>query len=334
MQQNWEILGIGNALVDVLAKVEDGFLNRHNLRKGAMTLMSQAEAEKLYAAIDNPAQVSGGSVANSMAGIAAMGGKAAFIGKLAGDGLGHVFRNDMAETGVHFETAPTQSGALTGRSLILVTPDGQRTMNTYLGAALELAKEDFAPKLLAHGKIVFIEGYLYDTAHLRPHLELAAGLAHAAGNRVAMTLCDAWLVDRHREDMRRFVHDHVDILFANESEITSFYQTGDIDAAISSIRKDCHLAAITRSEQGSVIVTDKEVIEIKAFPAEVIDTTGAGDQYAAGVLFGLSRNYPLPLCGELGSILASEVISHIGARPGKDIVSYVQSRAALPSFGG
>ncbi|TAH35293.1 MAG: adenosine kinase [Alphaproteobacteria bacterium] len=329
MSSPYDLLGIGNAIVDVLASIDEQFISKHNMRKGAMTLVSQEEAERIYKALPSPKTVAGGAVANSCVGAAMLGSRVAYIGKVKEDDVGNIFANDMQSLGVHFKTAKTGAGPSTARSMICVTPDGQRTMNTFLGACTGIEKSDIDEHLLAKSKIFFIEGYLWDVASVRPHLQLAAGLSHAGGNRVALTLSDAWLVDRYRDEIRRFVHDHVDILFANESEIISFYQTGDLDEAISHMRRDCNLGVITRSDQGSLVVDRNNTIPIAAEKVNVVDTTGAGDLYAGGFLFGLAAGYPLERCGHIAAICAGEIISHIGARPQADLQKLVQSKLAL-----
>lgn len=327
-QQEFDVLGIGNAIVDILAAVDENFISRHNMRKGAMQLIGQAEAERIYADLSNPRQVAGGAVANSTVGVAALGGRPAFIGKLHADALGHVFKQDLAAQGVHYPTPLAASGPSTARSMIVVTPDGQRTMNTYLGAAVGLSEKDLDANLLRHSKIFFIEGYLWDTAGLPELLRQGAGLAHMHGNRVAFTLSDAWLIDRHRETMLDFIRSQVDILFANEGEICSLYQT-DLATALQWVRRDCAVAVITRSADGSVIISTEGQIDIAAETTPVVDTTGAGDLYAGGFLFGLSRGYPLERCGKIASLAAAEIISHFGARPEANLQELVQRHLAV-----
>jgi sugar/nucleoside kinase (ribokinase family) len=311
-----DVLGIGNAIVDVLAPVEEAFLKRYNLHKGAMTLVAEDEAEAIYAAMPPATEMSGGSVANSMAGFASLGGKGAYIGKVKKDTLGNIFAHDLKSLGLKYGTGMAEDGPSTARCVILITPDGQRTMNTYLGAAVTIQESDIDAHLVANAAVTYIEGYLFDTAAIRPALKLAAELAHKSKRKIAFTLSDAWLVDRHRDDMRKFVHDHVDILFANEMELLSFYQTADLDQAFEKAHQDCELVAVTRSGEGSMIYDRKQKYSVSAHPvAKVVDTTGAGDLYAAGFLFGLTRQMPLDICGKLGSLCAAEVISHLGPRP-------------------
>lgn len=315
MDSQFDVLGIGNAIVDMLAEADDALLQRHNLRKGAMALMAEEQAEAIRQSLSNPRQVAGGAVANSCCGIASLGGKAAYIGKVKNDTLGNAFAGDMQKMGVHFETPKAAGGPGTAVSIIAVTPDGQRTMNTFLGASVNLEPGDMNADLIGKAKILFIEGYLWDIEPLRPALRRAAQMAEKAGRQVAFTLSDAWLIDRHRDAMRQFVCDHADILFANEAEIISFYQTPDFDEAANKLARDCSVGVITRSEQGSVIVAGRERIAVAAAPTKVVDTTGAGDLYAAGFLFGLARGKPLAECGRIASICAAEIISHLGARP-------------------
>lgn len=328
MTDRFDVLGIGNAIVDVLAPVGDDFIDRHNMRKGAMQLIGQTEAELITTNLTAPKTVAGGAVANSIVGVAALGGKAAFIGKLRADALGHAYKKDLTNLGVHFATPLATSGPSTARSIIVVTPDGQRTMNTFLGIAGQLSQADLDPHVLRHSGILFIEGYLWDVPALPALLQTAAGLSHTHGNRVAFTLSDAWLIDRHRDTMRQFLRDHVDILFANEVEICSLYQT-EWHAALAQARRDCALVAVTRSADGSVILAGDETIAVTVAPTAVVDTTGAGDLYAGGFLFGLARGYPLERCGQIASLCAAEIISHLGARPETDLAAYVQQQVAL-----
>jgi sugar/nucleoside kinase (ribokinase family) len=311
-----DVTGIGNAIVDVLAQADDGFLARQKLVKGTMALIDAARAEALYGAMAPAIEVSGGSAGNTMAGIASLGGKGAYIGKVGDDELGRVFAHDLRAIGVRYDTAPLQKGAPTARSLILVTPDAQRTMNTFLGASVELGPEDIAPELIAAAQVTYLEGYLFDPPRAQAAFRKAAELAHGAGRKVALSLSDPFCVDRHRPEFRDLVAGHVDILFANEVEIGSLYETRDFDAALRAVRGHCEIAALTRSEKGSVIVTADAAHTIAAATVtELVDTTGAGDLYASGFLFGLTHGRDLATCGRLGSLCAAEAISHYGARP-------------------
>jgi sugar/nucleoside kinase (ribokinase family) len=309
-------VGIGNALVDVLSQATDEFLRSHDLTKGAMHLIDEARARALYDSMGPGIEMSGGSAANTVVGVASFGGRAQYVGKVRDDQLGEVFRHDLRATGVAFEVPPAQSGPPTGRCLILVTPDAQRTLNTFLGVSVQLGPEDIDPTLIARSEILYLEGYLFDPPRAQEAFRTAARHAHAAGRKVALTLSDPFCVDRHRPAFLYLVEHHVDILLANEAEICSLYQVNDFDAALHAVRGQCDIAALTRSAKGSVIVAGNEVHAIEAAPvSRVVDTTGAGDLYAAGFLLGLSRNLPLPVCGRLGALAAGEVISHVGARP-------------------
>lgn len=315
----FDILGIGNAIVDVVARAEDSFLSRHDMHKGAMMLVDAATAEAIYAAMPPGEESSGGSAANTCAVAAALGARVAYFGKVADDQLGAVFRHDMRASGVHFPSSPLIGGAPTARCLILVTPDGQRTMNTFLGACVTLDESDVDASIVASAAVTYLEGYLFDPPAAQAAFRRAAAAAHAAGRQVALSLSDAFCVDRHRAAFRELVAGHVDILFANETEITSLYEENTFEAAAEAARRDVALAALTRSEAGSVILRGAETAEIAAEPTRLVDTTGAGDAYAAGFLAGLTAGKPLPVCGRMGSIAAAEVISHYGARPEADL---------------
>jgi fructokinase len=319
----YDILGIGNAIVDVVARTGDQFLSRHDMHKGAMILVDAETAETIYRAMPPGIESSGGSAANTCAVAAAMGARVAYIGKVADDQLGRVFRHDISAAGVHFPSAPLVGGAPTARCLILVTPDAQRTMNTYLGACVTLDESDIDEALVASAAVTYLEGYLFDPPAAQAAFRKAAAAAHAAGRQVALSLSDAFCVDRHREAFRELVAGHVDILFANESEITSLYEENTFEAAAEAARRDVALAALTRSEDGSVILRGSETVEIEAQRTEVVDTTGAGDAYAAGFLYGLTAGKPLPVCGRLGSAAAAEIISHYGARPEADLKALI-----------
>jgi fructokinase len=318
-ETHYDILGIGNAIVDVVSATDDPFLSRHDMHKGAMTLIDAAQADLLYSAMPPGKESSGGSAANTCAVAAALGAKVAYIGKVADDQLGRIFRHDITAAGVHFHTAPLTGGAPTARCLILVTPDGQRTMNTFLGACVTLSADDVQPALVAQAKVTYLEGYLFDPPAAQAAFHKAAEAAHAANRLVALSLSDAFCVNRHRDAFRKLVAGHVDILFANESEITALYETNTFEEAAEHARKDVSLAALTRSEAGSTIVRGAETVTVKAHPTKVIDTTGAGDAYAAGFLAGLTQDKPLAECGRLASIAAAEIISHYGARPEADL---------------
>ncbi len=315
-----DVVGIGNAMVDVLARADDAFLETHGLAKGAMTLVDAAQSDALYDAMGPGVEISGGSAGNTMAGIAALGGRGAFIGKVRDDQLGGVFGHDIRAAGVQFDTPAAIDGASTARCLVIVTPDAQRTMCTYLGACVELGPDDVEAALIAAAEITYLEGYLWDPPRAKAAFRKALGIAHANGRRVALTLSDPFCVDRHRAEFRELAAEHIDILFANEAEIISLYEVDDFDAALQRVRGDCAVAALTRSERGSVIVAGEEVHVIDAHPvAEVVDATGAGDLYAAGVLYGLTHGWDLAGAGRLGGLAAAEVIGHIGARAEADL---------------
>lgn len=320
------VVGIGNAIVDVLSRGDDTFLDRHGLVKGAMSLIDADTAEAVYGAMGPGVEVSGGSAANSMAGIASLGGTSAFIGKVRDDLLGDVFTHDIRAIGVRYETPPASTGLGTARCLIVVTPDAQRTMQTFLGASQDLGPDEIDSVTVAAAEVTYLEGYLFDPPKAKEAFVKAAKIAHEAGRRVALTLSDQFCVDRHRDDFRNLVEGHVDVLFANESEILSLYEAPDFDAALQAVRGKCDIVALTRSEKGSVLLRGSgEVHVIDAAPVDkVVDTTGAGDLYAAGVLYGLTNGLDLPTSGRIGSIAAAEVIGHMGARPEtplKDLVA-------------
>jgi sugar/nucleoside kinase (ribokinase family) len=315
-ETNIDVVGIGNAIVDVIAHADDAFLARKTLVKGTMTLIDAERAEALYQMMGPAIEASGGSAGNTMAGIASLGGTGAYIGKVRDDLLGDIYRHDITAIGVHFDTLAATSGPGTARCLILVTPDGQRTMNTYLGACADLGPADIDPEVIAAAQITYLEGYLFDPPQAQEAFRKAAAIAHAAGRKVALSLSDPFCVERHRHAFRDLVDGHVDILFANEAEICSLYQTADFAAAAAAVRGHVAIAALTRSAEGSVILAGSAEHRIAAAPvARVVDTTGAGDLYASGFLFGLTRDRPLPTCGEIGSLCAAEIISHVGARP-------------------
>jgi sugar/nucleoside kinase (ribokinase family) len=310
------VIGIGNALVDVLSQAEESLVARQGLVKGTMHLVDEERARALYEAMGPGVEISGGSAANTVVGVASFGGRAHYVGKVRNDQLGDVFGHDLRATGVGYDTPRATSGPPTGRCLILVTPDAQRTMSTFLGASVRLGPADVDRGLVARGKILYLEGYLFDPPEAQEAFRAAAAIAHAAGRKVALTLSDPFCVERHRAAFLDLVEHHVDILFANELEICALYQVPDFDAAVPHVRGHCELAALTRSAKGSVLVSGERLHAVPAHPVKtVVDTTGAGDLYAAGVLYGLSQGLDLPTCGRLGSLAAAEVIAHVGARP-------------------
>jgi len=321
--ERYDVVGIGNALVDVLSQEQDDFLDRFGLTRGAMALIDTGRAEELYAAMASDQEVSGGSAANTLAGIASFGGSAAFIGRVADDDLGRVFDHDMRALGVRFVSLPATDGEPTGRCLIVITPDAQRTMNTYLGAAADFASDQLNPDVIRASKVTYLEGYLFDRDPARAAFHEAARIAHEAGAEVATTLSDSFCVTRHQDEWLRLIDHGTDILFANEAEITTLFP-GTFDEAVAAVRGKVKVACLTRSEKGSVILAGEDTFEIAAAPVEkVIDTTGAGDLYAAGFLYGYTQGEPLARCGELGSIAAGAVIGHTGARPGASLAQLI-----------
>lgn len=319
----FDICGIGNAIVDVVAPVDEAFLSKQDLRKGGMALISAEQAEALYAALPAGQESSGGSVANSCAVASGLGARVAFLGKVADDGLGKVFRRDITGAGVAFPTAPLVGEVPTARCLIAVTPDGQRTMSTFLGACVSFGPEDLDEGVIGDSAVTYLEGYLFDPPRAQAAFRRAAEVAHRAGRRVALSLSDAFCVDRHRAAFRELVAGHVDILFANEVEICSLYEENTFDAAAARAGQDVALAALTRSEAGSVILSrdSGERIVVEAAAARVVDTTGAGDAYAAGFLAGMAGGRSLAASGRLGSLAAAAVIGQYGARPGMDLAA-------------
>jgi sugar/nucleoside kinase (ribokinase family) len=320
-----DVVGIGNAMVDVLAHADEAFLADHGLAKGGMTLVDAGQAAGIYRAMAAAVQRSGGSVGNTMAGIAALGGTGTYIGRVRDDPLGGLFHRDMGALGIGLATQPASEGPPTARCLVIVTPDGERSMATHLGACIELGPEDISTEAIQGHRIAYLEGYLWDSPQAKEALVKAARLAHAAGSQVALTLSDSFCVDRHRDSFRDLIENHVDILFANEDEIVSLYQAKDFDGALQRVRGDCDLAALTRGDRGSVVASREEVHVIGAVPVgRVVDTTGAGDLYAAGLLYGITHGYDLPTSGRIGAIAASEIISHMGARPEADLRELMQ----------
>ena len=316
VQTEIDVLGIGNAIVDVLSHAEDSFLDSHGLTKGAMALIDPDQVKMLYDAMGSGVEISGGSAANTIAGLASFGGRGAFIGKVRDDQLGEVFAHDIRALGVRFDTRPTSDGASTARCLILVTPDAQRTLNTFLGACVELRPEDIDADLVEASAVTYLEGYLWDPPRAKNAFRKAVEIAHNAGRKVALTLSDSFCVDRYRDEFCALVAGGADIVFANETELLSLYGVDTFDEGLRAIRENCEVAVLTRSEKGSVIVDHEEVHVIDAASVEhVVDTTGAGDLFAAGFLYGYTRGGGLAECGRLGSLAAAEIISHFGARP-------------------
>jgi sugar/nucleoside kinase (ribokinase family) len=326
-ETQYDVTGIGNAIVDVLTQADDAFISDHGLEKGAMTLIDTETAEKIYGDMGSAVEVSGGSAANTIAGLANLGARAAYIGKVAKDQLGEVFAHDIRAAGVNFDTPPLAGDATTARSMILVTPDAERTMQTYLGACVELGPEDVPDDVIAASEVVYLEGYLYDPPRAKEAFLKAAKIAEAAGRKVALSLSDPFCVERYRAEFLELVEGHVNILFANEDEITSLYQVENFDDALQHVRGHCDIAALTRSAQGSVVVAGDAVHVVDAETVtNVVDTTGAGDSYAAGFLYGLSRGDNLATSARIGGILAAEIISHYGARSESNLKELVAQK--------
>jgi sugar/nucleoside kinase (ribokinase family) len=314
----FDILGIGNAIVDVVAPADHAFLSKHDMHPGAMALIDTARADLLYAAMPAGRETSGGSAANTCAVAAGLGARVAFLGKVADDSLGQVFRRDLEAIGVSFPSAPLHEGAPTARCLILVTPDGQRTMNTYLGACVAFGPHDVDTALVADSAMIYLEGYLFDPPAAQAAFRLAARTARAAGRQVALSLSDAFCVNRHRAAFLDLLGD-VDVLFANEAEICALFEVNEFAGAVDLVRGRVALAALTRSEAGSTILRGAETVEVAAAPATLVDSTGAGDAYAAGFLAAYALGRDLAVCGRMGSLAAAEIISHFGARPERHV---------------
>lgn len=317
MKTQYDVLGIGNAIFDVLVQTDDAFLAHHGMAKGGMALIDETRAAAIYADMGTATEMSGGSAANTIVGLASLGARAAYVGKVKDDTIGRLYSRDIRAAGVAFDTVAAKDGPATGCSYILVTSDGERTMNTYLGAAQELKAGDIDADAVAASSIVYLEGYLWDPADAKEAFVKASKIAHGAGRKVALTLSDAFCVGRYRDEFLELMRSRaVDIVFANEAELTSLYETQDFDAALGQLRTDVALGVVTRSEKGCVVVEKENTVAVPASPiAKLIDTTGAGDLFAAGFLFGLVRNSGHEISGKLGALAAAEVIQHIGARP-------------------
>ena len=325
----FDVLGIGNAIVDILAYADEAKIEELDLARGAMTLVDAERSDFLYRHMGPAREVSGGSCANTMAAVAALGGRAAYIGRVRDDQLGRFFTHDIRAAGVAFRSAPSPTGPATATSMIFVSPDGQRTMNTYLGACVELGPEDVEEELVASAAITYLEGYLWDRPEAKAACRKAAGICHAAGNRLALTLSDAFCVDRWRAEFRELVENEVDILFANEGELASLYEVDSFDEALQAVRRHVRFAALTRGPKGSVVVRGDELHVIDAAaPARVLDTTGAGDLYAAGFLRGLTLGLDLAACGRLASACAAEIIAQYGARAERPLLPLIEAARA------
>lgn len=329
-ETRYDVIAIGNAIVDIIGRCDDAFLAAHGAPKGHMRLVDEATISTLYSDMGPAIEISGGSAANTIVGLSSFGGRGAFIGKVSDDEFGRIFSHDIRAAKVEFRTAAVSGKAPTSRSLILVTPDGERTMNTFLGVSTDLDGGEIDADLIRASAIVYLEGYLFDRPEAKAAFREAAAIAKAAGRQIALSLSDSFCVDRHRDDFRALIKDDVDILFANESEITSLYQTSDFETAAANAERDTRLAALTRSGQGSVIIQAGKRHNIPVDPVEtIVDSTGAGDLYAAGFLFGLSRGLDLDSAGRLGSLAASEIISHVGARPAVSLSGLARSRGLI-----
>ncbi len=327
----YDVLGIGNAIVDVIARADDDFLVRQNMQKGGMALIDEDRARSIYQAMGSATESSGGSAANTIAGIASFGARAAFVGKVKDDKLGTVFGHDIRALKVAFDTPAASDGPATACCYIMVTPDGERTMNTYLGAAQNLTPADIDPKQIGDAAITYLEGYLWDPPQAKEAFRKAAKAAHDADRLVALTLSDAFCVGRYRDEFLRLMRDGtVDLIFANEAELKSLYETADFDTGVKALREDAKLAVVTRSEKGCVVVDRHGVKSVPAAPIDrLVDTTGAGDLFAAGFLFGLSTGRDHAACGKLAALAAAEVIQHIGARPAVSLKALAQENGLL-----
>ena len=316
MEKSYDVVGIGNAIVDVLVQADDDLIDNFELTKGTMALVDEAQAERLYASVGPGLETSGGSAANTLAGVAQLGGRAGFIGRVRNDQLGGIFSHDIRSVGARFDTPAATEGPSTARCLILVTPDAQRTMCTYLGASVGLDPADLDLEMVAQAKVLYLEGYLWDSDEAKAAFITAAEVARAHGGEVALSLSDAFCVERHRESFQELVDGHVDILFANEMEITALYKANSFEEAADQVRGRCKLAALTRSEQGSVVLNGAGTHSVAPFQlGPLLDTTGAGDLYAAGFLHAYTQGQAVDACGRLGSLCAGQVVTQLGPRP-------------------
>ncbi len=326
---DYDVIGIGNAIVDVLSHADDAFLAANGIEKGAMTLIDTERAEALYSRMGQGTAISGGSAANTMAGIASLGGRAAYVGKVRDDQLGQVFAHDIRAAGVSFTTPAAATGAPTARCLILVTPDAQRSMNTFLGACIDLGPEDVIESEISAAKVTYLEGYLWDPPRAKQAFLKASEIAHKAGRLVSLSLSDAFCVNRYRAEFLELVKGHIDILFANEAEILALFETTSFEVAVAAVRATGTLAVLTRGAAGACVVTREETVSVQATPvAKVVDTTGAGDLFAAGFLYGHTNGYSLEESARIGAIASAEIISHVGARPQVELAGLVP-----PKFG-
>jgi sugar/nucleoside kinase (ribokinase family) len=327
----YDVLGLGNAIVDVIARADGDFLVKHAMRKGSMSLIDEARAGQIYDAMGPAMEISGGSAANTIVGVAGFGARAAFIGRVKDDPLGNVFAHDIRAAGVAFDTAPSADGPSTGRCYVLVTPDGERTMHTFLGAAQDLHPRDIDDEAVASAAITYLEGYLWDPPHAKEAFRKAAAVAHQASRLVALSLSDAFCVDRWRDEFLHLLRSGVvDLLFCNEAEVHSLYQTADFDTAVNALRGDARRAVLTRSAKGCIVIEGEQTVMAPAYPVDrVVDTTGAGDLFAAGFLFGVARGFGDDRSARLGALAAAEVISHLGARPETSLSALAQENGLL-----
>lgn len=326
----FDVIGIGNAIVDIIGRCDEAFLAGVGAAKGSMRLVGADDIKQIYNKMGSTVEISGGSAANTITGIASFGGKAAFLGTIADDEFGKIFQHDIRSIGVTFDVAPIANGAPTSRSLILVTPDGERTMNTFLGISTSLSEAELKSDLIRDSEILYLEGYLFDEPQAKQAFHSALQTAKGSNRKVALSLSDGFCVDRHRDEFLKLIRSGIDILFANESEIKSLYQTESFDLAAKNASEDTRLAVLTRGEKGSVIFSGAKSIEIeRAHISELVDTTGAGDLYAAGFLFGYAKGYELAICGQLASLAASEIIGHIGARPEVSLAELARQKGVI-----
>jgi sugar/nucleoside kinase (ribokinase family) len=323
---SFDVLTMGNAIVDVIAHVDESFVSKHGLVKGSMNLIDEERAQYLYNDMGPAIEISGGSAGNTAAGVASFGGKAAFFGKVKADQLGEIYRHDMRAQGVAFDTAAASDGPATARSFIFVTPDAERTMNTYLGACVNLTTADIDERVVSAAQVTYMEGYLFDRPAAKEAFRLAARIARRAARLTSVTLSDSFCVERHRDDFLALIRNDIDIVFANESEIKSLYQTQNFDVAAKAIAQDCRIAVLTRSEKGCVILANGNMMSVPAHPVEkVVDLTGAGDLFAAGFLYGITNGRDYTAAAKLGALAAAEVISHVGARPSVNLAELARN---------
>lgn len=328
MTLKFDVLGIGNAIVDILVNVEDDFLDAHGIPRGSMQLVNEETSDRLYNKLGAAIECSGGSAANTIAGLASLGSQTAYIGKIKDDQLGRVFEHDIKSLDVTFTTKKDVNGVSTARCLVMVSPDAERTMCTYLGACVNLMEKDIDPDTVASAAVTYMEGYLWDPEHAKAAFRKAMTLAHNAGRKTSLSLSDSFCVDRHRSEFLHLAEHEIDILFANEEELLMLYDTRDITEAVKAVQQHCEIAAITRGARGCTIVSADEIIDINGYQvSDLVDTTGAGDLFAAGFLHGYSQSLDLGTCGRIGNLAASEVITHMGARPGVNLQQYLANNS-------